>query len=139
MNEGTRKAANALVAVVDFFAGALAAEAQEGDERQTQFDGLASQLKRQSADLVKSNVDLACLQRSLDESRVTIDALRARISVLEATELTVQDATHFNDLIAAAESLRAKIASLGSVHREDRSFLAFQDALDACGRSDPNE
>lgn len=47
MNEITRRAANALVATVDFFSGALAAESQAGEEKQKQLDALAAQLKEQ--------------------------------------------------------------------------------------------
>lgn len=45
MNDSTRKAANALVAVVDFFSGALAQEAQTRDSLERHVQQLADQLK----------------------------------------------------------------------------------------------
>lgn len=51
MNEITRRAANALVATVDFFSGALAAETQAGEEKQKYLEALADQLKHRDTDI----------------------------------------------------------------------------------------
>lgn len=78
MNDLTRKAANALVAAVDFFQGALLAEAQAGDAKQVQLDALVGQLKVQASAQVDTCNALENADKEVARLRELLEAEQRR-------------------------------------------------------------
>jgi uncharacterized coiled-coil protein SlyX len=152
MNDTNRKAANAVVAVVDFFSGALAAEAQVGDESQKRLNALVDQLKVSSSTVADRELLLEMRQVELTEQLAKVAQLKARVVELESREsdalskvgvLMVRvaeleeqlsapdDARKVSDLINASASLQHSAVVSGRIRNDEAVFLFFEKALAA--------
>lgn len=124
MNESNRKGANALVAVVDFFVAALAAEAQAGEEKQRHLDHLAGQLKLMTTAESRES-------EALSAANLKVVQLTARVAELEDRQRRLLEKRKVDKLISASVELQRDASAKGRVDIRDARFEAFEKALDS--------
>lgn len=130
MNEITRKAANALVAAVDFFQGALAAEAQAGDAKQVQLDALADQLR----DQIKTDEEREeRVEEEISDLRKHRDELMGKVSIEQ------QEVARLRELLDEEQKANIEATSAwANVRRErDDALLECKNLKAGLGRIDP--